>query len=74
MNLEEYTYEEAVQLCKKGLFILCFVDDVKKATKFFKQHLSFKRGIFTYKGLMVLTVSEQDSSIFDKVIKIKKEV
>ena len=74
---EDAVIESIVNPCRKGKFIYVVCSSIKKykllkAT--LKDYLSFKRGLFTYKGIVAFTILDRKEFYdnFDLVIKFEE--
>lgn len=71
------TLDKAIGSCRKGLFIMLIVDkkQYKKIRMYLRKYLSYKRGIFTYKGILVLVTEEypEYKKYFNKIIDLRTD-
>lgn len=71
-------YNEIIRPCRKGQYIYVICDSenlAKKLKRLLKAHLSDYRGVFTWKGIVVISLTEAyySNTYFDEIIKIIAE-
>lgn len=74
---ETAIFEEAVKPCRRGEWVYLICGSTRRYVelrKTLKDYLSFKRGLFTFKGILFLTIEKRNEVVncVDRIIEIRK--